>query len=755
MKRIFILISTLAVCYSCAKEPVEKSDSKAASDRLSIETLVGDLSTRASMMNNSFADKDTVGIALYNTLSDTPYGDAGTPIAKAYVFGSGQWQSPEAIQLNEQKGTAYAYYPFTAGTNIERIPLRLDRTDYLWGVSSQRNLSADKSDGTSTASITMDHLLTRVSLLLHKSSYPKAVVSGIRVRSKGKELLCNKSEGVTFNGRTGVISGIRRDANAEIVFTDAQARPITDLELTEELPATSTATAILLPTEAFNSGELEFVITVNNKEFSIPVPSPSSAEYAEASGGWNQRFSYTYSVVFTGASMGISNVSLIPWVSLPLHELGVEINNPYKYSSDRKFCWYNKQEDMRVLPSESTSISFAVYSNQDIDPTTIAAAYPKQHVISSVTAVKTDMGSADYVNGERTLGQWRYNVNIQLAPNSNASIDRRDTIRISQGNAVFASIPLLHRKPQTGVIGFLKGFTLPTGMTLDAAKAEITITPYSSATALTIPLASNLSWNDSRSWSKPINIVDETGKDFRSFRVSTTENNTLKINTVPNVSGQDIVQYVVIEFDGGEASMMTQKIRIVHQSISQAEYKAMQSMCVEMGGNTWMQFNTTGSVSGDYQRAKTLAEIPGGLTPANIGSNFETYGQFVEYYNSAPACPAGFKTPTQQMFFNALGVPNAAALSEINGVATAPIITTGGMKISHYLFSSAGRGQALLAIEKDKRIMYLTNGRFVTDPSRSYFEFWYFGFCLVGNALTNSYNWAERCIQDPAYKGLN
>ena len=434
--KILMLLFACAVLGGCAKEESNEILPD-KSDRLHLIATLGTPNlTRASILGHKLPEGARLGVSLLKTRNGALYDNSESNLP--WEETSTGWTSPNAILLNDEEGTAYAYYPYNHSVrDIEAIPITLDQVDYCWGSSLEQNLSVQ---GTSRATIVLEHALARIALKVYKKDYPDAILSRIQIRNReGKSVLCTNTEGVTFSAKTGEIKGIRPNDGAVVEFTSGDTETFIPVVLQDEVGLSPTFSTIILPTADFESGDMEFVLTINNQEFTVPIPKPKSVTEPAASGGWNSKYSYTYEVQLTGTGLSTTGVSLVAWVDLPFIDLDINQNASYSYSEDGKFLYYKKQAYNRVIGNDSTSVNFIIYSNDRLTPSTLTASFSKEGISGGniqVTSRKIDPNITD-VGGEKVLGDWMHTIEVPLKANMNDPNPRKvDVTLASSGSKI-------------------------------------------------------------------------------------------------------------------------------------------------------------------------------------------------------------------------------------------------------------------------------------------------------------------------------
>ena len=140
MKKIFALVATASLLFSCSQEDITSNIEK-----LPINISVGQ-QTRAN--DSTFENEDEVGIYVVNYDAST----AGTLAASGnqvdnerFTYNNGAWTPDETIYWKDQSTAAdfYAYYPYSESVNISAHPFSVmaDQStednfwasDFLWG----------------------------------------------------------------------------------------------------------------------------------------------------------------------------------------------------------------------------------------------------------------------------------------------------------------------------------------------------------------------------------------------------------------------------------------------------------------------------------------------------------------------------------------------------------------------------------------------------------------------------------------------
>ena len=163
MKKLFLLIATASLMFSCSQDEVIPEIEK-----LPINISMG-VQTRAN--DSTYENGDEVGIYVVNYDGST----AGTLAASGnqvdnmrFEYNDGSWTPDETIYWKDKNTAAdfYAYYPYSASANISAHPfsVKADQSDeedfwvsdFLWG-------KATKISPTSSAvPIVTNHSLSRI-----------------------------------------------------------------------------------------------------------------------------------------------------------------------------------------------------------------------------------------------------------------------------------------------------------------------------------------------------------------------------------------------------------------------------------------------------------------------------------------------------------------------------------------------------------------------------------------------------------------
>ena len=202
MKKIFALVATASLLFSCSQEDITSNFEK-----LPINLSVGQ-QTRAN--DSTFENEDEVGIYVVNYDGAT----AGTLAASGnqvdnerFTYNNGAWTPDETIYWKDQSTAAdfYAYYPYSESVNISAHPFSVmaDQStednfwasDFLWGKTTGVAPTKD------AVGITVKHAMSNVIVkLVAGNGYTAEDIASASVA------ICGLKTNSTINLATGAIT---------------------------------------------------------------------------------------------------------------------------------------------------------------------------------------------------------------------------------------------------------------------------------------------------------------------------------------------------------------------------------------------------------------------------------------------------------------------------------------------------------------------------------------------------------------------
>lgn len=208
MKKIFALVATASLLFSCSQEVAPEFE------KLPINISVGQ-QTRAN--DSTFENEDEVGIYVVNYDGST----AGTLAASGnqvdnerFTYNNGAWTPDETIYWKDQSTAAdfYAYYPYSESVNISAHPFSVmaDQStednfwasDFLWG-------KAAKVTPTSSAvPIVTNHSLSKILLAIEPGNGFTEESWAVATKSVK---ICNVKTNATIDLASGVAAATGDD----------------------------------------------------------------------------------------------------------------------------------------------------------------------------------------------------------------------------------------------------------------------------------------------------------------------------------------------------------------------------------------------------------------------------------------------------------------------------------------------------------------------------------------------------------------
>lgn len=434
MKKNLILFLYI-LCISCTERDIINAGQDGV--QLTLEASIGSRTdTRATIAGKQLPDNSVIGVSVFTEDGDTSYGDYCHNVE--WTNKKEQWTSERPILLSERKAKLVAYYPYSQEVNdLRNVPLSMDGTDYLWAYNT-----GEASLSSSHASLKFEHLLSHIIVKLSNKNHQTIHLSGIKIRSRNnKAILPDTDEKLTFNAQTGEINGMHPDSNEEISFNIPEG----GIEIANNEGADLTMSVISLPV-TFDNDDLEFVLIVDGKELPAVI---GSTHTRNVTGSWQQGYSYEYGLAISRSAATITSSSFIAWVDVPLIYQDIVTEQNYVYSNDKKLLFYKQQLNNRFVNNQSGEILFSVYSNAKEDLSLqLSGVYGNKGMFtSSASVIREKMPeNLDSINGERILGDWRYQVSISVNPNLYEQDNRNSEIKIMYSGSELGTFDVVQKK---------------------------------------------------------------------------------------------------------------------------------------------------------------------------------------------------------------------------------------------------------------------------------------------------------------------
>lgn len=314
MKKVVLtlIVVTLAACSNDVEDVSAVDSQHLKVSGLSI--LNSDIHSRAALWNTEFPDNSKIGISLF-------YNDSQTVLSlnTEWTVNNAKWTTKQAVPLSREKATAYAYYPYKEGvSDITSIPITYDYSDYMYGQSTQTDISS--LDGKNMATFVMRHIMTRMSLSVRKESTYKGagLLTKIMLRNAPRRrVLPADASLIRFNGKTGVITHTSLpEAGSSVELTTDGNIPISyPVTLSVSTSPAELGSTIVAPF-SFSDGDVELFLVVDGEEYVVPILSPKGLPIQMANGGWQANCNYRYKLTLTPKHMSISSLTVNDWVEI-------------------------------------------------------------------------------------------------------------------------------------------------------------------------------------------------------------------------------------------------------------------------------------------------------------------------------------------------------------------------------------------------------------------------------------------------------
>ena len=434
MKTNLILFLCI-ICISCTDHNTISMEQDGV--QLTLETSIGNqTNTRAAIIGKQLPSNSIIGVSVLTEDGDTPYNDYCHNIE--WINKKDQWLSERPVLLSERKARLIAYYPYSKGINdLHNIPLSMSGTDYLWACSTE-----ETSLSSPHASLKFEHLLSRIVVKLNNQDLQNIHLSEIKIRSRNNKAILPATNGrLTFNAQTGEINGICLDSKEEISFKI----PDSGIEIANNEGGDLTISTISLPV-TFDNNDLEFVLVIDGKELPAVI---SSVNTRNDTGSWQQGYSYEYGLTVSRSTVSVTSSSFIAWVDVPLIYQDITAEQKYVYSNDKKCLFYKNQLNNRFIGSQSEDVFFSIFSNSPEDLSSqLSGIYDNKGMFpASAHIIRERMPeNLDSINGERILGEWRYQISINVNPNLYEQDSRSSKIRIMYAGSELAVFSVIQKK---------------------------------------------------------------------------------------------------------------------------------------------------------------------------------------------------------------------------------------------------------------------------------------------------------------------
>lgn len=331
---------------ACSNEDEIPQVAQANGSELVVKSVgVAEVSTKAGIRARKFSGNEQIGLFIYTGAKGTMTGDYNTAssstiptvnVPYSHNTSGDTWSATQPIILSSTSGVVYGYYPYNSDDAYKTptaIPVTVaasqgsgqsagtaddGQTDYMYAEATE---SVSNSSAT-ISTLTMKHALAMLTFAFKQSDqvsdkYPgEGKVSQIILKNKsGKSVV--KTGAATMNIYSGVINGGSDvvDSNpASITVSPDPEKSLLDVTTSLEGTTADTYTypflprMLVYPNGGVADNEAELLITVDSRQYTVPVPALTSTT------GWLAGNNYTYTLMLKGTDLVISNVAISEWV---------------------------------------------------------------------------------------------------------------------------------------------------------------------------------------------------------------------------------------------------------------------------------------------------------------------------------------------------------------------------------------------------------------------------------------------------------
>lgn len=248
--------------------------------------------TKALITGTTFPASHVIGVKLLNS-SGTAYDSKTYNNIKATSSGTGSsqtWSLASTIYLSNTAGKLYAYSPYADNTDLTAISmstgsgLATNVKDYMYATA------ANVSQTATSASLTMNHALVAVSVILKNGTY-----TGAGSVTSLKWACAGAGQAGTLNAQTGAISSVTGGGSQFDAGLTSSA--------TQSIRTSTTYTFLAVPTGT--AGQPTFTVVMDGQTF--------TAKGANITMGKGKH--YKYQLTMDGKTLTVSSVTVTAWSS--------------------------------------------------------------------------------------------------------------------------------------------------------------------------------------------------------------------------------------------------------------------------------------------------------------------------------------------------------------------------------------------------------------------------------------------------------
>ena len=356
MKKNYFSIAMMAVVVAAGMSSCNNEDTEnGALQSRTLDAVSVGINTlqdsRAGITAEKFSGTESLGLYVFggtgiDDVANGNYniGNSGALRSTANVkyqrnANTDQWTAPvdKAIILSSKDGILYGYYPWAdVNADGKAVAIKVnnaqgsgqsngaadvaEQTDFMWATPI-----TGMNNSTAHVDIKMNHALSMMTFKFVRDSYPgEGKISSIVIKNaNGVETFLVGDATMHING--GAIDNANSEAGQiKVTPTDTDLMDVTDPNKVPHMLVYPTAANLV-------EGAWNFVITMDGKEFTLPVPVMANDRAYKLEAGKN----YVYTFTLKGHGFGaddetgrddIAKVEITPWVDTPV--TGGDLVNP-------------------------------------------------------------------------------------------------------------------------------------------------------------------------------------------------------------------------------------------------------------------------------------------------------------------------------------------------------------------------------------------------------------------------------------------
>ena len=279
-----------ALLAGCAKSPVEKSYENGQLTDLEL-AYIGATETKAAIDGTTFPTDGEIGLFLFtDEATATPYGESGyTNVKYSYNSTKEKWTADPSIKVGSTPGYLYGYYPYSStATDVKAIPVNssLNGDDVMYATSQTVT-----DETASQTSLTMNHALARVSILIKNNGYTgEAKLSKIKL--EGAEI----APSGTLNAIDGSITATKSSVTLDV--------PTANQAITA---SGTTYECLLVPSKDVSSKqEVTFTFSIDGVDMSATLTGDNGVIIAQGTKS-------NITIILSNSGISVQTVSVDDW----------------------------------------------------------------------------------------------------------------------------------------------------------------------------------------------------------------------------------------------------------------------------------------------------------------------------------------------------------------------------------------------------------------------------------------------------------